>query len=160
MTEYSKQLDYIARCDNAAELRNLIARAKVMNATEVEDAAFRKLVGLGIEHPEGSVEHDFWRTINAFETVLKEERGKTVRLARTRQKVARVGVRQTLMDWSKVTESTEGYDMLLDRNMPELTGEAIVLRHAADFPPDVVAAARSRLQRSDVDIEAVSRPLR
>jgi hypothetical protein len=156
MRPYQKQLDYIARSEDAEGLRNLIGRAKEMDAPEVAEAAFRKLVSLGIDYPVGSVEHDFWQTIQAFEAVLKEERGKTIRLARTRQKVARVGVRQTLADWAEVTTSTDGYDMLLQRGMAELTGEAIVLRHASEFPNHIVDAARDRLLRSNVDINALN----
>jgi hypothetical protein len=42
--------------------------------------------------------------------------------------------------------------MLLERNMPELTGEAIVLRHARRFDTEVVAAARQRLEMAGVDM--------
>ncbi len=35
--------------------------------------------------------------------------------------------------------------MLIERGMPELTGEAIVVRHSDRFSDDVVAAARRRL---------------
>jgi hypothetical protein len=98
------------------------------------------------------VEHDFWQTIHAFEHVLSEERGKTTRLSRTRQKVARAGVVQTLHDWAMSAKSTDGFDMLLERNIPELTGEAIVLRHALQFGAEVVAAAKRRLEAADIDL--------
>jgi hypothetical protein len=42
--------------------------------------------------------------------------------------------------------------MLLERNLPELTGEAIILRHAERFEPFVVEAARNRLVKAGVDI--------
>ena len=54
------------------------------------------------------------QTIHAFEHILSEERGKTTRLARTRQKVARVGVVQTLQDWATSAKSTDGFTMLLE----------------------------------------------
>jgi hypothetical protein len=98
------------------------------------------------------VEHDFWRTINAFEFALTEQRGKTTRLSRTRQKVARLGVLQTLNDWAFVKGETTGFSMLLEMQMPELTGEAIVLRHQDQFTPEVIAAARQRLVDAGVDI--------
>ncbi|WP_210211160.1 hypothetical protein [Borborobacter arsenicus] len=103
------------------------------------------------------MEHDFWQTIYAFEHVLSEERGKTTRLAHTRQKVARVGVTQTLQGWT--TNSTNGFAMLLERNMPELTGEAIVLRHEGQFDVEVVAATRRRLVGAGIDIASLPRPL-
>src|SRR5690606_5982099 len=150
MTDYTRQLAFIEKTDNPEELRALIARAKHHEARPVEEAAFRKLIGLGIEHEAGTVEHDFWRTVNAFEADLKEERGRTVRLARTRQKVARDGVIKTLSDWA-LGPPTEGFRMLLERGMPELLGEAIILRHASAFEPSVVEAARARLIETGVD---------
>lgn len=49
-------------------------------------------------------------------------------------------------------KSTDGYVMLLERNMPELTGEAIVVRHAPQFSAEVVAAARRRLEAAGIVI--------
>jgi NAD(P)-dependent dehydrogenase (short-subunit alcohol dehydrogenase family) len=45
--------------------------------------------------------------------------------------------------------------MLLERNMPELTGEAIVLRYARQFGAEVVAAARRRLEAAGTDVAAL-----
>jgi hypothetical protein len=44
----------------------------------------------------------------------------------------------------------------MERNMPELTGEAIVLRHASQFDPEIVAAARDRLEKAGVEVAALS----
>jgi hypothetical protein len=41
----------------------------------------------------------------------------------------------------------------LDRGMPELTGEAVILRHTDLFDPEVVAAARTRLVAAGVDVD-------
>lgn len=49
-------------------------------------------------------------------------------------------------------KSTDGFTMLLERSMPELTGEAIVLRHARRFGAEAVAAARRRLEAAGIDI--------
>ncbi len=84
--------------------------------------------------------------------MLTEERGRTTLLARTRQKLKRVGVMQTLADWALNGTETNGFKMLIARGMPELTGEAIVLRHQEQFAPDVVAAAGRRLMTAGVDI--------
>jgi hypothetical protein len=40
------------------------------------------------------------------------------------------------------------------RGMPELTGEAIVLRHPEHFEPAVAAAAKQRLIDTGVDVSA------
>ena len=66
--------------------------------------------------------------------------------------MTRVGEIQTLVDWALNAKSTDGFTMLLERNMAELTGEAIVLRHAQQFGTEVVAAARRRIEDAGVDV--------
>ena len=153
MTDNSKAIAIIDSSNDPKQLRRFIENARRMNAPDVREAAFRRLVEILPEEDPGSVEHDFWRSIHALEQVLLEERGKTVRLSRTRQKIARVGVMQTLRDFAAKTSPTQGFEMLLERGMPELTGEAIVLRHTDLFETDVVVAARTRLEAAGVDVE-------
>ncbi|WP_095088945.1 hypothetical protein [Mesorhizobium sophorae] len=155
MTDVAKILALIENCSDPEKLRSWIRNARDKAEPRVADAAFRKLVSVLPKEKPGTVEYDFWQTIHAFEHVLSEERGKTTRLARTRQKVARVGVVQTLKDWATSANSTDGFTMLLERNMPELTGEAIVLRHARQFGAEVVAAATGRLEDAGIDIAAL-----
>ncbi|RWH58159.1 MAG: hypothetical protein EOQ83_26375 [Mesorhizobium sp.] len=151
MSDVTKILGLIDNCSDPERLTSWIKNARDKDEPRVADAAFRKLVSVLPKEKPGTVEHDFWQTIHAFEHVLSEERGKTTRLARTRQKVARVGEVQTLQDWAISAKSTDGFTMLLERNMPELTGEAIVLRHARRFSAQVVAAARQRLEMAGID---------
>jgi hypothetical protein len=129
-----------------------MGHAKRAGATIVADAAFRRLIAIGSSAEPGSVEHDFWSTLIAFEEMLSEERGKTTRLARTRQKLTRCGVVQTLEDWAFHTTSTDGFDMLIARGMPELTGEAVVLRHPSRFADAVKVAAARRLEEAGVRV--------
>ena len=84
--------------------------------------------------------------VQAFEYTLSEERGKNTRLSRTRQKVAKAGVVQTLSDWAAGSQETKGFRMLLERGMPEFTGEAITLRH-----PGTVRTACSRGGATEAD---------
>jgi hypothetical protein len=158
MVDHSRILAFIAQCDDAKKLRSLIKNARDRGDSAVADVAFRRLISLVPSECPGTVEHDFWQTIHAFEYLLTEEREKPTRLSRTRQKVARVGVMQTLRDWALSDKETDGFRMLLDRGMPEYTGEAIVLRHSKSFEPEVVGAARQRL--SDAGVDASSLPLK
>jgi hypothetical protein len=125
------------------------ARAK--GAAEVEDAAFEKLVSVLPAEAPGTFEYDFWRSIHTLEEVLSLERGRTTRLARTRQKIARVGIRKVLEDFAMHPTTTEGYEMLISRGLSHLTGEAVVLRHATEFTPEIISAAERRLQASGID---------
>jgi len=155
MADNTKILTFVARCDNPDDLKSLIKNANKQSNSAVAEAAFRRLISLVPAERPGTVEHDFWQTINAFEYALKEERGKTVRLSRTRQKVARVGVVQTLRDWALGGQETDGFRMLLERGMPELTGEAITLRHPEHFDPQTLDAARRRLQQAGIDLNSL-----
>ena len=157
MVDHQRILQNIERCSDPEKLRTWITNLRNAGANEIAEAAFRRLVFLLPKEKPGTVEHDFWQMIHAFEHVLSEENGKTTRLSRTRQKVDRVGEVQTLKDWALNTENTRGFNMLLERNMAELTGEAIVLRHADSFPNEVIVGARSRLEAAGVDVGALPR---
>lgn len=151
MTDNSKIFESISQCTDTDKLRSWINNARHKNANDVAEAAFRRLISLVPSEEPGTVEHDFWQTIHAFEYALSEERGKTILLSRTRQKIGRVGIVQTLQDWALGKKSTDGFDMLIERGMPELTGEAIILRHPDVFDEDTQAAARERLKQAGVD---------
>lgn len=158
MAEHQKILDYIARCEDPKELRSLLANARNQAVKDVEDAAFLKLIAIVPEVRPGSLDHDFWRMVQAFEHIRSEENGRRTLLSRTRQKVRRVGVAQTLIDWATAKKVTVGFAMLMDLGLPELTGEAIVLRHSGAFSDEVVAAARARLAGAGADAEALAAP--
>lgn len=156
MGDTTKIIAFIAQCIDIEQLKSIIKNAKAHHETAVVDAAFRKLISLVPAEQPGTVEHDFWQTVNAFEFSLTDERGKTTKLSRTRQKVARVGVKKTLIDWALGGSETDGFKMLLERGMPELTGEAIVLRHANQFETSVVTAARQRLLDAGANVNAIA----
>ena len=67
--------------DNADELETLIKNAAKLGNVLVAEAAFRKRISLVPAEQPGSVEHDFWQMVQAFEFTLSEERGKNTRLA-------------------------------------------------------------------------------
>lgn len=147
MTSQDRAKAYIAASADPVGLKNIMLNAQKADEGEIADLAFRKLIGLKIESEPGTVEHDFWTTVHAFEAVLSQERGRTTRLSRTRQKVARDGVVVTLASWA-TGKPTEGFNMLQERNMLDLTGEAIVLRHPQHFEDVVVAACQERLRKA------------
>ena len=155
MADYSRILAAIAASEDPKQLRRFQENARDKGVPEIAEAAFRRLLEILPDEIPGSVEHDFWKTIHAFEELLKDERGKTIRLSRTRQKIGRVGVMQTLRDFTTSKAPTDGLRMLIERNMPELTGEALVLKHKDSFDTDVVAAAKARLIEAGVDVEAL-----
>jgi len=97
------------------------------------------------------LEREFWAAIATAEELASAKNGKTTRLTRTRQKVARVGIKRCLEDWAFHKGTTTGFDILVDGGHPELTGEAIVIRHSDEFSAEAVAAAQQRLIKHGVD---------
>jgi hypothetical protein len=150
MSNYQKVLEMIAACDDETKLCNWISNANREGAEEVEDAARRRLIAVracrDIDDPNDPVALDFWKSITALENELSEEKGKTIRLSRTRQKIARVGVEKTLTDLALQPQPSDGYHLLKARGMLDLSAEAVVLRYPERFAQEVLEAARLRLE--------------
>ena len=149
-------LDNIERCDDPAKLRRFMKNARQRGAPEVYDAAFQRLISVRPTAQVGTIAHDVWRTIYAFEEVLTEERGRTVLLARTRQKIRRVGEIKTVIDLTLKTNPSDGFLMLKKRGILELSFEALVVSRTEDFPSHVVEAAHTRLKMHDFDTDRAS----
>jgi len=144
----------IAESEDPKKLEVLIVNAKRLGSARVADAAFRKRASLLSEGEPGSVEYDFWRSIHTLEGALTDERGKTTRLARTRQKLGRAGVVKTLADLSLAKTASEGFVLLKDRDLLDLSAEAVILRHRKHFEDDAIDAASNRLAEAGYDASA------
>lgn len=138
-------LNRIAALKDPEKLRNIIVNAKAKGATEVEDAAFARLCAVQPNAEPGSLEFDVWQSIFALEEMLREERGKTTRLSRTRQKITKDGEAKTCAELTLRSAPSEGFDMLVSRGRPELLFEAVVLRHSDRFEANIVEAAQNRM---------------
>lgn len=145
-----RALAYISTCDDAQKLQILIENARKSEQHTVCYAAQLRLYDILPSARPGSLEHDVWRSIFALEGALKEERGKTILLSRTRQKIRRDGENKTVSDLVSGKVS-DGFVMLLERKMPRLTFEAVALRHSDKFPAEILDAAESRLRDYDLD---------
>jgi hypothetical protein len=131
-------------------------RSLLQNAQKAgrDDLVFRcqvRLAKLEGQRYDNQIEREFWAALTAAEELATAKNGKTTRLNRTRQKVARAGFMKCLEDWAFHKGTTQGFDILVEGGHPELTGEAIVVRHAIEFSPAAVAAARQRLVDSGID---------
>lgn len=142
------------------KLRALIANAKRLGRSDVVLRAqirIAELAGLASVDP---IEAAFWRAVTITEEFLSEQRGKTTRLSRTRQKHQRVGARQCLIDWANDPKPTEGFKLLIEEGKPELTGEGIVLKYACEFDAETVCAAQRKLTEYGVRIEQCLKDVR
>lgn len=145
-----RALEYIAQCSDPEKLKTMVENARTGGEYEVRRAAELRLYEVLPSAQPGTLEHDVWQSIYALEGSLKDERGKTVLLSRTRQKIKKDGEHKTVSDLV-LGKVSDGFTMLLDRDMPRLTFEAVALRHATEFAQDVLAAAEARLLERGVD---------
>lgn len=143
----TRALARIASCANPNELRQVAMNARAKGEEEVRLAAQRRLYEVLPSEQPGTLEYDVWQSIYALEGELSDERGKTIRLSRTRQKITRDKEAKTVADLIMGSPS-EGYRMLIDRRLKDLTFEAVALRHPDRFDEQVLDAARSRLSAS------------
>jgi hypothetical protein len=128
------------------KLRNWMANAKRQKRDDVYQDAFRQLCRIEGRNIDDPLEAEFAIVMRALEEALSEESGKTKRLSRTRQKLSRVGVRQTLADLAMKSSPSTGFLKLVEFGMArELSAEALVLKYESEFDVAVVAAARKRL---------------
>jgi len=134
------------------KLRTLMANAKRLGRKDVDDLAFRQLCRVEGRKFDDPLESEFASVMRALEEALTDERGKTTRLSRTRQKLGRVGVRQTLIDLALKPSPSVGFLKLLELGMADMSAEALILKHRAEFPAEVVEAARRRLTHYDIKL--------
>ena len=134
----------IAKMTDGAGLRTLMSNARRLNREDVYRQAFKRLCsleGLNLSDP---LEREFYDVLNAYEELLTEKNGRTTKASRTRQKLKNKGFEQCLIDWA-LGPSTDGFKLLIERGVKELTAEYLVVKYERRFPPAVVEAARKRL---------------
>lgn len=128
----------------------MIKNAQREAQPEVVRAAQLRLYAVLPAAEPGTLEHDVWQSIHALEDTLTQERNKTTRLSRTRPKIARDGEQQTVADLVSKKIPSDGFKMLVERDMVDLTFEAVALRHSDRFAPDLLETCRNRLAAIDV----------
>lgn len=139
-----------ANLDTIDKARSYLANVRKAGRDDLVPAAFRRVCELAGQDDTDALVVDFWRAIAAAEEVLREERGKTVRLNRTRQKIQRVGVRQMVEDLVTAKKPSDGFGILAGAGLGDLTAEYLAVKHADRFLPEVVEAARARLAEADI----------
>jgi hypothetical protein len=139
----------IAQITDTKSLRNLMANARRLNRDDVYWLAFKRLCSLEGANLDDPLERNFYDVLNAYEELLTERNGRTTKASRTRQKLKNKGVKQCLIDWA-IGPPTDGFQLLVQKGLAELTAEYLVLKFAASFPADAVDAARRRLREHGV----------
>jgi hypothetical protein len=139
-----RALSLVARTNDPDSLQRIANNAKMEKNYVVERAARLRLYMVKPSAERGTFEHAVWQSIFALEDMLTSERGKTTRLSRTRQKITKDGELKCVSDLIEGKES-DGFKMLVERDLIELTFEAVALRFPEKFSTATLEAARRRL---------------
>ena len=140
----------IARLSDPKALQSLMGNARRLGREDVYWKAFRRLCSLEGMSYDDPLEREFYDVLNAYEGLLTEKNGRTTKATRTRQKLANKGVEQCLIDWA-LGATTDGFRLLVDKGLPELTAEYLVIKYETRFPGNAVDAARKRLGEYGVE---------
>jgi hypothetical protein len=109
-------------------LRNWMHNAKRLGREDVYRVALRQLCRVEGRNVEDPLEAEFAAVMRALEEAMTAEAGKTKRLNRTRQKLNRVGVRQTLSDLALKPTPSLGFIKLVEFKMADMSAEALILK--------------------------------
>ena len=145
-----RSLEFIGTCSDPKKLRQIEKNARREGNATVARAAQLRLYSVLPAAKPGTLEYDVWQSIYALEGTLTIEKGKTMRLSRTRQKIARDSELKTVSDLV-MGKPSAGFQMLIDREMAGLTFEAVALRHPKRFSDEVLRAAEDRLAKAGID---------
>lgn len=132
-------------------LRNWMANARRLGRDDVYQAALRQLCRIEGRDIDDPLAADFAAVMRALEEALSEQNGRTTRLSRTRQKLARAGVRKTLADLALKPKPSKGFLKLMEFGMADMSAESLILKYRQEFEPEVVAAAERRLAEYGVE---------
>ena len=136
------------------KLRNWMANARRLGRDDIHQAAFRQLCRIEGRDLDDPLAAEFAGVMRALEEALTEEAGKTKRLSRTRQKLKRAGVRQTLADLALKPQPSIGFLKLIEFGMADMSAESLILKYRTEFEPAVIDAARERLGKYGVGADA------
>ena len=140
-----KLLAQIDACTDPKLLKQWVFNARAKGNAEVAHRARRRLYQVLPSAEPGSLEHEVWASIHALEDLESAERGKTIRLQRTRNLISDVGEQECVERLLLKPTPSSGYDMLLRHDMPDLLFEAIALRHPDRFSARALDNARARI---------------
>lgn len=149
-----RALSLIAALSDPEAIRSIARKAAGKHPT-VERAALRRMVILQSEGEEGSAENDCWKMVLAVEEIRRQIRGRKSPMNRLRPKIEREG-EVAALEYLALHES-DGFKEVLEYGLPELSAEAIVVRHGhPTFSAKAVDAARLRLARAGYDPDKVA----
>jgi hypothetical protein len=90
-------------------------------------------------------EREAIQAVYAYERVLSEKRGKSVKASRTWQMIKRHGIIEAVERAVNRRDVTTGYTALLEMGMPDFAFEAVVCRHPDIFTAEALERSKKRM---------------
>ncbi len=151
MVDIEKALKSIAAETDTKKLKNWMVNGEKHGKREIVAAVANRVAELeGFDYSD-PIEREVYQALKVAEACATLKNGKTTRLSRTRQKLAK----ETPLEFTKWVlrpsmKTTQGFDILHEYNLLEHTCEAIALRHPHNFTDDELATAKERLERAQL----------
>ena len=128
-------------------IRSLMANAERLGEAELVLKCKQRIFELAGGDGNSEIENRLFQALAAYEEILLEKHGTTVKANYTKRKIRDKGVIKTLTDWALDTKVTPGFEALVSQGLEDFTGEKIVIDFANEFPNEVVEAARAKYNK-------------
>ena len=153
----NKVPEFIKTQTDPKKLQTIMENARSQNNETAYRTAFKRLCEVEGMNYDDPLHQDFYKVLAAYEQLLFEKHGKNQKAGYTRRKLKEHSVEKCIEDWALSTQPTQGFDMLVANDMPELTAEYLVVKYNNRFAKNVVDAAKTRLTQAEIDIEGISK---
>jgi hypothetical protein len=155
LTNNANALANVEKCKTLSQLNNVIKNAKadlaagkdVATAQKVYDAAVGRYWEMSAaKHEAGAaVDRALWTALHAYEYLKGQEKGKTSRATYLRRKISQTDIVTAVSGSVLKGGKTSGLQALRDMGRLDASFEAVVVKYADSFAPEVVAAAKRTL---------------
>lgn len=103
-------------------------------------------------------EREALQAVYAYERVLSNKRGRTVRASRTWQMIKHHGIIKAVERAVDRPDVTTGYTALVEMGMPDFAFEAVVCRHPGVFSAEALKRSQERL--AELERKTKAEPVR
>jgi hypothetical protein len=135
------------------QLRTLRDNAMRLDRHDVVVQGIERLAELQAGTAASPVEMECWKAFAAAEEQATVKNGRTTRLSRTRQKIDRVGVVETMADLAGSPVLHQGFELLQSAGQLHLSFEYVVLKYPDIFSPAVRETARRKLIEAGISAD-------
>jgi len=137
----------VTRCETPEECEQFAINVQ-NRLPELAQSARRRAIELraALYGAATAAEQEAIQAVYAYERVLSEKRGKTVRASRTWQMIKRHGIIPAVEKVVSRKDEATGYTTLIEMGMSDFAFEAVVCRHPSVFSAEALKRSQERLE--------------